>query len=293
MPLAEAGAARRHTRLAGTVLLAAGFLIASCGGGSSPVTPTPPALPPSPNTPPVIESLVAGAERVDVGDPVTLTATVRDSETAPAQLRYEWSAPAGTIETPDPGVARWRPAAELATPADYRVTLTVIELYGPGNTQEHRVSTTSPAIRVHHSPRELALLATTFLQEFSTSSVAPATVIREFSEACPGKQDELADVQRNRDQYVITSFVLGTPSISVRYGGGCSSLPHGQPVRSPVADACITMPVEWHSTERSSGRAETARGTAVLSAIYHDRRWWLCDSQFAAPAGTLSPIFGR
>jgi hypothetical protein len=264
-----------------------------CGGGSSPVAPGPTTPPPAPNTPPVIESFTASVERVEVGEEVTLTAVVRDAETPLAQLRFEWSAPGGGVTAAEPGVARWRPSAELSTPADYQVTVTVVETYGTGGTAEHRVAGTSPHVRVHHSVRELSELATRFLQEFSTSSIPPETVIRDFSDTCPGKQEELGDVQRNRDHYVINSYSLGTPQVSVRPGGGCSSLPYPRPARSPPADACITVQVEWHSTERATDGQEVARGTSVLSGVYHERRWWLCDSQFAAPASAISPMFTR
>lgn len=295
MPVRQADAFGAWLRPAAVVAIVclSGVLALACGGGSSPVGPTgPPAPPPAPNTPPVVELLTASAERVEVGIEVTLVATVRDTETPAAQLRYEWAAPAGSVTADGPGTARWRPAPELTTPEDYRVTLTVIETYGTGNTQEHRVTATSPVIRVHHSVRELSTLTTRFLEDFSTSTIPPATVIRDFSDLCPGKQDELGDVQRNRDNYVINSYTLGTPSVGVAYGGGCRSLPHGQPPRSPVADACITTSVEWRSTDRSTGAAEVARGISVVSGVYHDRRWWLCDSQFAAPS-PVNPLFIR
>ena len=277
----------------GAALLIAGLLSAGCRGDGAPTTPSPsPGPAPTPNTVPVVESVTASTERAEVGEEVTITAAVRDAETPVAQLRHEWSAPAGTFVAGPPGTAVWRAPSDRPTPEDYRATLTVVETYGPGNTQEHRVSAMSPAIRVHNSPAELSALATGFLRDFSTSSVPPASAVRDFSDRCPGKGDELGDVQRNRDNYVINAYTLGTPNVAVRYGGGCNSLPHPRPRDSPPADACITVSVEWHSTERASGRAEVARGTSVLSGVYHDRRWWLCDSQFASPS-TVSPRFIR
>src|SRR3954464_8315489 len=49
----------------------------------------------TPNTPPVVKTIVASDARVEVGAPVTLTATVEDAETPAANLTYAWSVPNG------------------------------------------------------------------------------------------------------------------------------------------------------------------------------------------------------
>lgn len=254
-------------------------LPAACGG--SPTVPTPPPPPPPVNTAPVIDALTVSAERVEVDTEVTLTATVRDAETPVTQLRFEWSADGGTFVTDVPARARWRPPSDRATPADYRLTLTLVETYGAGNAQEHRVSATSAPVRVHNSVGELSGLAIDFLKDFSTPSVRPADAVRYFSDACPGKRAELEDVQSNRDARVINSYILGTPRVTVQYSGGCRLLPHGAPNGSPVADACMTVDVVWQSTIRASGKPELTTGVSILSGLYAEKRWWLCDSQFA------------
>src|SRR6476646_5758737 len=87
----------------GTVVLT-GFVIADCGGSSdspSPVSQSsssrPPSSGPSVNIAPIIESISPSSDRVEVDDEVTFTAVVKDQETPIDQLKFDWSADAGTF----------------------------------------------------------------------------------------------------------------------------------------------------------------------------------------------------
>ena len=86
-------------------ILAAG----SCGGsGSQPVSPGPISQPiATVNTPPTIESIAASASRAEVDTDITLTATVKDAETAVSLLKFEWKADVGTI-TGEGASVKWR-----------------------------------------------------------------------------------------------------------------------------------------------------------------------------------------
>jgi hypothetical protein len=42
----------------------------------------------------------------------------------------------------------------------------------------------------------------------------------------------------------------------------------------------VSTPVEWQSTDRRTGRTETATGFDQTTAVYRESRWWLCDSDF-------------
>src|SRR3954465_1849223 len=123
----------------GVMVLAAAFLgvvFAACHG-SSPIAP-PPATgnppPPVVNTPPVVKSIAASDTRVEVGSPVTLTATVEDAETPVANLTYAWSVPNGTVSGTGT-VVQWTPGADAVTPADFTVTLNVTEVYTSSGSQ--------------------------------------------------------------------------------------------------------------------------------------------------------------
>jgi ABC-type glycerol-3-phosphate transport system substrate-binding protein len=90
----------RCTRAA-VISVALALIIAACGGGATspgPVTPPPGGEggTPPPNSAPVIDSIELSAARTEVDSEVTITAHVRDAETPPDQLKYEWKADAGT-----------------------------------------------------------------------------------------------------------------------------------------------------------------------------------------------------
>src|SRR5262249_55573893 len=152
--------------IAAALAAALAALIVACGG--SPANPGPVNPPPTgggggggangPNSPPVINSIEVSSERTEVDTEVTVTAHVTDAETAIDQLKYEWKADAGTFSG-DGASVKWRAPKDIETPKDYTIALTVTETYGTPNASGERptnvVNGTSPAIRVHNSPKEL------------------------------------------------------------------------------------------------------------------------------------------
>src|SRR6187402_2873994 len=174
----------RRTWVGSLCALVAALIIAACG--SPPVTPSPPPTggnggggvvepPPVPNAAPQIKAIVASDTRVEVGTPITLTATVEDAETPVANLEYRWSADTGTF-TGNGAVVTWSPAANAQTPADYVITLTVVETYRSSVISsivlENKATSTLTA-HVNNSSKELADLALRFLGDFANSSVSP------------------------------------------------------------------------------------------------------------------------
>src|SRR5688572_880116 len=147
-------------------------------------SPTEPTDPPPANTPPVIRSITASVDRVEVDQPVVFTAAVEDRESPTAQLRYAWSSTAGTFTGTGTTVS-WRPLATLATPANPVVTLTVSEDYPARNAQGQTVTRTHQVngtanVRVHNSPAEVGAMAVLFLEDFSRQLRPPETVVRNF-----------------------------------------------------------------------------------------------------------------
>lgn len=226
---------------------------------------------PVPNEPPVIKSMAAKGRRAgqpanfaDRGERIQISAVVEDAETAPAQLTFEWKACGGTF-TGTGAQVEWEAPTDGPAPRPCTIDLTVVD--GP-----HRV-TGSMTVRVHDSVKEVGDLALEFLTEFADSSIAPATILRNFSDVCAGKADELADVTRNRQMYTMNSHSYGAPTVDVAFGGVCA-------FRARRADACVSVPVEWRATFKATGRPEITVGTSYLTAIYDASRWWLCDSDF-------------
>jgi hypothetical protein len=279
--------------------------------------------PAGPNSPPEVTGLTAQGTRsnqpagmADLNETINVSALVTDTETPPDALTYEWTATAGAFQGTGRAVGWRAPASLVATPVDVTLTLTVIERFtlpdpqGLPTPQEHRVTRTV-GVRVHDSVREITDLAVDFLAKFSNSNLTPDQVMSEFSRTCGGGgpfMSELADVQKNRCLYTITSHSLGTSATTQQFRGLCTIL-SGVEQRSHIADGCATVPVRWVSVIRPGalscpvqetmpgggplvpGMQVTTTGIDMVTAMYEGNRWRLCHSDFAgqstSPIGTF------
>lgn len=236
------------------------------------------------NQPPVIESITARGARsnepenfADLSEEVTVTGTVTDAESTADRLVYEWSGTDGTFTGTGPSV-KWLAPASGATPFVASLKLTVVDRFqttdgsGLPITFEHRVEKTF-TVKVHDSVKEVGGMATLFLENFSKSSVPPATVMQDFLVGCYGTADELQDVIDNRAEYTITTYSVGAPTVTVNFGGTCA-------FRNRSGDACSNTAVQWSSIEKATGKTSSVEGTDQVAAVYRNARWWLCDSQF-------------
>lgn len=237
------------------------------------------------NTSPVIQSIAVKGTRTDepsgfadVGETVEVTATVVDKETPPDQLTYEWSADVGTFSGMG-GSVMWQAPASGPTPLTATLTLTVVEKYqttddsGLPVSMENRVTDTAK-VGVHDSVKEIGDMATEFLTNFSKSSVPVDTVMKDFWPSCQGTTAERGEVEANRENYVITSWSVGPPRVTVAFKAGCSTI-HG--IRP--GDGCSNSDVRWDSTKKSGG-TESVGGVDQIAAVYESKRWWLCSSDF-------------
>ena len=294
---------RGYQRHVATVAAACGFvlsccLLAGCGGSSSSPTPVsqsqstrPPSTGPSVNIAPIIESISANSDRVEVDTEITLTAAVQDQETPIEQLKFEWKADAGTFSG-DGAVVKWRAPKDIKTPADYEIKLTVTETYGTPNAagvRPQNISTGSlPGMRVHNSSKELEDLSIQFLTDFAHSNVPAGTCVRDFSDSCKGKSEERSDIEANRAHFDILTYSLNMKSVAIALSGASANMVVACSFTSrikacdPGDKACVV------------GEVGTARGDCVLTGKYENRRWWLCDSHFSGRlAGSLRGFFGR
>ncbi len=247
------------------------------------------------NEPPVIQSITARGVKpnepenfADLSEEITVTATATDAEASADRLVYEWSGTDGTFSGTGPSV-KWRAPASGATPFAASLKLTVVDRFQTtdGNglpiTFEHRVEKTF-AVKVHDSIKEVGGMATLFLENFSKSSVPPATVMQDFLVGCYGTAAELQDVVDNRAEYTITSYSVGPPTVTVNFGGTCA-------FRRRSGDACSNTTVQWSSIEKDTGDTGSVEGTDQVAAVYRNARWWLCDSQFDAKSSVGSLRF--
>jgi hypothetical protein len=268
---------RRSLAVSRALVLA--YVVAHLPACGSPAKPSPPADSP-PNVPPVISTLTVDRERTEVERDVRVTATVTDAETPVGSLAYEWTAAVGTF-TGTGSEVTWRAPATATTPAPYELTLTVVERYtaivgGVSRSLEHR-TTRTVSVRVNNSPRETAELAVRFLTDFANSRIPAAVCVREFTDTCPGKQDELRDVENNRRMFDIIEFELGAPRVSLD---------------RRFTSATIDIACDFTSIVKATGEIDRATGTCALTAVYEESRWWLCTSRFFG-ASTSRRLFMR
>lgn len=262
----------------------------------------PPPAPPSRNTPPTIVSLAAQGSRrgeparfAELGEEIAVTAVVEDAETPLDALKYEWTSESTAAISGSGRSVAWRAPASGSTPVSAGITLTVIERFtsvdsaGVPVQNENRVSR-EIVVRVHDSATELRERAKRFLDLFSQSSVAPDEVMRDFQDGCgaggTGKRDERNDVDRNRTQFLILDWFVGTPHVTIDFGGV-------SPFRARQADGWAAVDVTWRSRCLV---VETSRGCPAVGFIKNDAgtdwvtahfdeatdRWWLCDSDYEA-----------
>lgn len=264
-------------RVLGAALAAACAAAAAARCGNGPTGPTP-----TVNTPPVIRAVTVSQMRLDSGQELEVTATVEDAETPPGLLRYVWSAQAGTF-TGEAAVVRWKAPADGPAP-EYTLTVTVTESYtGAGGIMlEHRVTGASPPVRVNDGIREMRLLAETFLSDFEDSTKPAEYCVRNFTDSCRGKRDEIVDIQNNRKNFTIVSASHRIASIRLNDGWPECTAPTG-----PASCALVIAPVDWRSLNKSTGMVERETGQAYLTGVYERERWWLCDSRYFGPP-TLS-----
>jgi hypothetical protein len=260
------------------------MLSINCGGPTTP-TPPPPA-PPAPNAPPVIKSMTLSQRTIEVGQTVQVTAEVEDQESSIDKLQFVWSSPSGSFAGQGPTVT-WQPSANLTTPGNAVVTVTVVESYFGLDSQnrtivrEHRVEG-STSIRVHNSAKELGDMGLSFLTKFANSSTPPEACVVDFSDNCVGKREELGDIQRNREKYQILSSSLGTPRFT--------RLRVYDDAEMRIACAFESRIVRCLPGEVGcvAGSVERVSGDCRVTGVYEQSRWWLCVSNFLPPT-TLSP----
>ena len=254
-------------------------------------------VPPSktPNESPTVTLKAQGsredepAQFADLGEEISVTATVTDDESSPDSLTYEWSADIGTFSGTGPAV-KWRAPTTGTTPAKATLTLVVVEKYQTTNdsglpvTAENRV-TKNVTVSVHDSVEEVGDMATEFLTNFSKSEVSVNTVMKDFTPSCSGTAEERSDVEDNREHYTITSYTIGPPTVRIDFDGRC-------PADNASGDACSDSHAEWHSTSKDDGKTGVAKGVDHIAAVYRSGRWWLCSSHFEG-ANTLGTLFIR
>jgi hypothetical protein len=263
---------QRYLSLA-LILLVASF--AACDNADDSPT-SPPGqggnVPPVNNAVPIISNIAVDVHgRVEIDQDVDVTAAVTDAETPTASLQFNWTANVGTFTGSGPAV-KWRlPKGSASTPVSVTISLEVVEQYadvdsrGQPTTSTHRVKKSAAAFEVHDSEGELADMAVTFLVDyFGHSEVSPDACLVDFWEDCPGREAEHDDIVNNRKMLTIQSAEAEVARVTF----------------TDEDHADIVAPCRFEDTLKSTGKSGVTQGNCLLTGVYDDGRWWLCDSSF-------------
>jgi hypothetical protein len=284
-PLIITAATPAHAAGATDVVVSVNGMSASLANGFTFTAPTPA------NAPPLITGMTAQSRRrgapagfADLEDLVDVSATTQDAETSPEQLTYEWSASIGTIEGEGRAV-RWRAPDRASTPTTASLRVQVVEKFDGG---ENRVTGTL-VIDLHDSEKEIADLGYQFLVEFSEQKLAPETIVRNFTDSCRGKFDELDQVRDHQRRHQILEWsVDNRAQVVIGFGATC---PYYAPERIRPGDGCAWFPVRWKSSDRDEGgKIVETRGFDQVNAIFERGQWRLCDSDYKASTTTANGV---
>jgi hypothetical protein len=258
------------------VMAVVAFVMGAC---SSPTVAPPVVV----NIPPTIESVVVAGTRAEADSPIQVSATVKDTETPLGQLTYTWSASpqtgifsGSTTFSGSQALITWRPPKGQKTPDVYTITLTVTEAYtSAGQAKQNSVSASTTGVRYNDSPTEVTQLGRDFLvNKFGNFNVSPAEAVSNFSDSCPGKAAEFENVEDNRANFRILS---------------ASFLPTPPTFNSTLTEGTVEGPCQFEDIPNSganAGKREFVSGTCVLTTVYENFRWYLCDSFFKGPYQT-------
>src|SRR6185436_6527331 len=129
--------------------------------------------------------------------------------------------------------------------------------------RENRV-TAKATVHVNDSAREITDLATTFIDDFLHSERPPEFCVRNFSNGCPGKQEELNDIRTNRAGFVNnpSASSMGPGSITFYDTGSTKrvQVPPSQAVFAEFFASC-----RFAATARATNATGVAVGTCELT----------------------------
>ena len=248
-------------------LLAASTILAAACSDS-------PAAPPAvTNTPPIIESIRTASDRVEADASVQITATVKDAESAVNGLTYTWSsAPGGGAFSGTGSAVSWRAPKGQRTPDLYTITLTVSEAYTSAGQAKVNTVSSSVGVRYNDSVAETTALARQFLTDYGTFTTTGAYCVRNFSDSCRGKAEEREQIDSDRQEvHIFSAAYKGPPAVKLN---------------ATVTEGSVEGPCEFVDMDLfgpDAGRRRSVNGTCVLTAVYENYSWYLCDSFFRPP----------
>ncbi len=259
------------------------------------------------NQPPSVSSIRSTGSRAnqpsafgDLGETLTLIASVSDNETAAAALTFEWSGQ-GTFGSPGATTTWTLPATLPTTPTPLTASLRVTETFTEGGITHRNTTTSNFVVQVHDSQKEILDAGVDFLTLWSNSSNSTDAVLHGFSTTCDGgrgRSGEANDTNNAHAQFVqdFPRFTIARlPPVTFNFGGACG-VPSSPPRSQPNVDACSAYQVHWEVTIISGARTgarDITEGIDYVSAALENNVWKLCHSDFVGSTRSALLPFGR
>jgi hypothetical protein len=222
-----------------------------------------------------VVTVTSNSPRVEADETVTLTAAVVDKETPADQMTYQWAAaPVAGVFTGSGRQVIWQAPHGQRTPDLYTITVTVTENLPDASPKQYQIPA---SVQVHYndSYKTIREKGERFLTRlFPDYSVSPDRAVQDFSDSCPGKEDERENVEDNRRYYQILSGSYSVESISLS----------PDRMSGTMIGTCT-----FQDIRRADNVRETVTGTCTLTAVYENWDWYLCDSTFRGRTTTTSP----
>ena len=155
----------------------------------------------------------------------------------------------------------------------YTFTLNLVQSFTSGG--QAKTNTVSSTVQVHYNDSfaELASLGFDFLvNKFGNFNVSPQDCVSNFSNSCRGKADELSDITNNRKFFHILSATFSVASIDFN---------------ADKTFANVNGPCVFEDIDQSTGVRERVTGNCLLTGVYENFKWLLCDSHFESTAPTV------
>ncbi len=259
-------------RITNVITIAMAIMIPACSEGPTrPTSTQPPVQQPVANAPPVIKSISISTPRIEAGEELKLSAEVEDFETAADRMTYEWSV------TPSHGrfvgagrEVLWDAPSGQTTPDVYTLRVSVVEKFMSGLEMKENRTTSSIQVRYNDSHVEIRKMTLDFLSDFANYDASPEQAVRNFSDRCPGRIEQLNAIRNNRRDYRIMG---GDFYVDLVW------------LNEDRSRGDIVAPCSFRDVSKATGQTDTTAGTCLLTSVYESGRWQLCESRFTANPG--------
>jgi len=145
------------------------------------------------------------------------------------------------------------------------------------------VSPSPGSVSATDTSEVIGQMGVAFLNRFVASEVSPEACLVDFTDACPGKRDELSDIRYNRVHFDILGSRLGQPTVRIATTGVTANI--------SIPCAFDSRAIKCDTPDCVVGSMGYVTGNCTLTSVRETAGWRLCTSNFSGIAVTPSAQF--